>query len=84
VPGISRRLYVTHEEFERLQQLGKEDSVREALFTALPFRSPYSDDFGAKVSELLGVDLETLRKFTWRVEVVDTVAQRLGRDWTSR
>ena len=79
-----RRLYVNHEEFEKLQKLGQEDRVREALFTALPFRSLDDDDFGRKVSGLLDVSVETLKKYTWHVEVVDVVRRRVGRAWGSR
>jgi hypothetical protein len=78
-----RRIYVTHEEFERLQQLGQEAASR-ALFTMLPFRNLDDDYFVEKASALLDVSVETLKKYTWHVEVVSFVRQRVGRAWVSR
>ena len=85
-----RRLYVTHEEFDQLQQWGHESAIHDTLHLALPFRESEADAndeaavFARKVSDLLDVSLGTLAKYTWHVEVVDVVRRRMGRAWATR
>jgi hypothetical protein len=44
------------------------------------------EEFFAKVSELVGVDVETLKRHIWHVEVVDVVdvERRVGQSWNPR
>jgi hypothetical protein len=74
-----RRLYVTHEEFERLQQLcGKAELWRGAF-------AGTDEKLVLDVAELLDVGVDLLKQHTWHVEVVEgEVNRRVGRNWTTR
>jgi hypothetical protein len=74
-----RRLYVTPEEFETLQQLCGKAELWRGAFAGTDERLVW------EVAKLLDVGVDLLKQHTWHVEVVEGgVNQRVGRNWNPR
>lgn len=74
-----RRLYVTMEEFTKLQELATNFEHQKMTFNVCA-----EDEFVDDVATLLDAGRSILLEYSWEVVVVGRVVTRFGYDWTRR